>query len=208
SFPIEYQRHQQHFMSLQPVIEQEKEFLRIVVNRIVKLNPQVLLAEKGVSGMALEMLSASNIAVAYNVKPSVIEAGSRCAEADINSSRDMLALAVRVGYCDGFEVKTYVNNSYPGKKKSYIFLSGCTPSLGCTIALRGAPTQVLARMKSITEFMVYVVYNLKLETCLMRDEFIHIPSEASDLSSSSTSRQSADDSSKTPVNMGLGLVEE
>ena len=208
SFPIEYQRHQQHFMSLQPVIEQEKEFLRIVVNRIVKLNPQVLLAERGVSGMALEMLSASNIAVAYNVKPSVIEAVARCAEADIISSLDMLALPVRVGYCDGFEVKTYVNNSYPGKKKSYIFLSGCTPSLGCTIALRGAPTQALGKVKSITEFMVYVVYNLKLETCLMRDEFIHIPSEESDLSTQLSTPQATDESLKTSSNIGLGVFED
>lgn len=208
SFPIEYQRHQQHFMSLQPVIEQEKEFLRIVVNRIVKLNPQVLLAERGASGMALEMLSAANIAVAYNVKPSVIEAVARCAEADIISSLDMLALPVRVGYCDGFEVKTYVNNSYQGKKKSYIFLSGCAPSLGCTIALRGAPTQALANVKRITEFMVYVVYNLKLETCLMRDEFIHIPKEESELPTPLSTRQGTDDSLKTSSSMGLGLFED
>lgn len=208
SFPIEYQRHQQHFMSLQPVIEQEKEFLRIVVNRIVKLNPQVLLAERGVSGMALEMLSAANIAVAYNVKSSVIEAVARCAEADIISSLDMLALPVRVGYCGGFEVKTYVNNSYPGRKKSYIFLSGCTPTLGCTIALRGASTNVLAKVKRITEFMVYVVYNLKLETCLMRDEFIHIPSEETDLTSSQSTQQGTNESTKSSSNVGLGILED
>ena len=35
---------------------------------------------------------------------------------------------------------------------------------------------ILSKMKRITEFMVYVVYNLKLETCLMRDEFVLIPS--------------------------------
>lgn len=214
SFPIEYQRHQQHFMSLQPVIEQEKEFLRVVVNRIVKLNPQVLLAERGVSGMALEMLSAANIAVAYNVKPSVIEAVARCADADIISSLDMLALPVRVGYCDGFEVKTYVNNNYHRKKKSYIFLSGCAPALGCTIALRGATTQTLADVKRITEFMVYVVYNLKLETCLMRDEFINIPAEETDLSSStqsstqSSTRQVTEESMKSSSNIGLGLFED
>ncbi|SPO02289.1 related to phosphatidylinositol 4-phosphate 5-kinase [Cephalotrichum gorgonifer] len=205
SFPIEYQRHQQHFMSLQPVIEQEKEFLRIVVNRIVKLNPQVLLAEKGVSGMALELLSAANIAVAYNVKPSVIEAVARCAEADIISSIDMLALTVRVGYCDGFEVKTYVNHHHPGKKKSYIFLSGCTPSLGCTIALRGAPRQALASVKRITEFMVYVVYNLKLETCLMRDEFIHIPTEETGVTPPLGTRQATEDTLRPSASTGLGL---
>ncbi|WYZ44219.1 hypothetical protein EsH8_VII_000655 [Colletotrichum jinshuiense] len=187
SFPIEYQRHQQHFMSLQPVIEQEKEFLRIVVNRIINLRPQLLLCEKSVSGVALQYLSEANIAVAYNVKPSVIEAVSRCAETEIISSLDMLALQVQVGRSGGFEVKTYVNKNYPGKKKTYIFLSGCSEKLGCTIALRGDSTEVLSKMKKITEFMVYVVYNLKLETCLMRDEYIQLPAEPEESSSLASS---------------------
>jgi 1-phosphatidylinositol-3-phosphate 5-kinase len=177
TFPIEYQRHQQHFMSLQPVIEQEKEFLRVVVQRITNLRPQLLLAEKGVSGVALQYLSEANISVAYNVKHTVIEAVSRCAETEIISSLDMLALPVQVGRCAAFEVRTFVNNDYPGRKKSYIFLSGCKPDLGCTIALRGATNQLLAKVKHIMEFMVYVVYNLKLESSLLRDESIEPPDD-------------------------------
>ncbi|KAI1068395.1 hypothetical protein LB507_004426 [Fusarium sp. FIESC RH6] len=175
TFPIEYQRHQQHFMSLQPVIEQEKEFLRVVVQRITNLRPQVLLVEKSISGVALQYLSDANISVAYNVKHTVIEAVARCAETDIISSLDMLALPVQIGRCANFEVRTFVNNDYPGRKKSYIFLSGCTPELGCTIALRGANSTVLSKVKHIMEFMVYVVYNLKLESSLLRDESIELP---------------------------------
>lgn len=175
SFPIEYQRHQQqHFMSLQPVIEQEKEFLRMVVNRIVNLRPHVLLAHKSVSGVALQYLSEAGIAVAYNVKLAVIEAVSRCAKADIIETLDMLVLPTQVGQAGGFEVKTYVNNSFPGRKKTYIFISGCKKELGCTIALRGASTEVLDKMKSVTEFMIYVVYNLKLEAALLRDHFVYM----------------------------------
>ncbi|ODQ51198.1 hypothetical protein SAICODRAFT_67115 [Saitoella complicata NRRL Y-17804] len=33
----------------------------------------------------------------------------------------------------------------------------------------------LSKLKIITEFIAFVVYNLKLETCLMRDEFALIP---------------------------------
>ncbi|KAM7187947.1 putative phosphatidylinositol-4-phosphate 5-kinase [Naviculisporaceae sp. PSN 640] len=179
TFPIEYQRHpEQHFMSLQPVIEQEKEYLRMVVNRILNLEPQVLLLEKSISGVALQYLSEANVTVAYNVKPTVIEAVSRIVNMPIISSMDMLSLGgARVGTSQNFEVKTYVNNEFKGRKKSYIFISGCPKDRGCTIALRGASTQILAKMKKITEFMVYVVYNLKLESCLMRDEFVHVPPE-------------------------------
>ena len=178
TFPLEYQRHpEQHFMSLQPVIEQEKEYLRMVVNRILNLEPHVLLVEKSVAGLALQYLSEANIAVAYNVKPSVLEAVARIVNMPVISSMDMLSLGARVGVSESFEVKTFVNNEIRGKKKTYIFISGCPKDRGCTVALRGASTEILSRMKRITEFMVYVVYNLKLESCLMRDEFVQIPSE-------------------------------
>lgn len=175
SFPIEYQRHQQHhFMSLQPVIEQEREYLRMVVNRISNLRPHLLLAHKSVSGVALQYLCEAGIAVAYNVKLAVIEAVSRIAKADIVESLDMLVLPTQVGQAGGFEVKTYVNNDFPGRKKTYIFISGCKKELGCTIALRGATTETLRRMKRVTEFMIYVVYNLKLEAALLRDHFVYM----------------------------------
>ncbi|KAH6853591.1 hypothetical protein B0I37DRAFT_420571, partial [Chaetomium sp. MPI-CAGE-AT-0009] len=182
TFPLEYQRHpEQHFMSLQPVIEQEKEYLRMVVNRILNLEPHVLLVEKSVAGIALQYLSEANVAVAYNVKPSVLEAVARIVSMPVISSMDMLSLGVRVGMSESFEVKTFVNNEIRGKKKTYIFISGCPKDRGCTIALRGASSEVLSRMKRITEFMVYVIYNLKLESCLMRDEFVQIPNSEATL---------------------------
>ncbi|KAI1006713.1 1-phosphatidylinositol 3-phosphate 5-kinase [Podosphaera aphanis] len=176
SFPIEYVRQQHHFMSLEPVITQEKEYLRNMANRIASLRPQLLLVQKTVSGLALQYLSEANIAVAYNVKKSVIEAVSRCAQTEVISSIDILALKpVHIGKSAGFDLKTYVHDDIPCQKKTYVYLSGCSKELGCTIVLRGANMATLSKMKRITEFMVYVVYNLKLETCLMHDEFVHIP---------------------------------
>ncbi|KAI0539585.1 hypothetical protein GGR58DRAFT_512283 [Xylaria digitata] len=197
SFPIEYQRHQHHFMSLQPVIEQEREFLKQLVNRIIALRPQLLLTEKSVSGLALQFLSEAKIAVAYNVKPSVLSAVSRCLETEIISSVDMLALPptqFQTGKSTGFEVKTFVNEEIPGCKKTYIFLSSNQEELGCTIALRGAPTSTLGKLKHITEFMVYVVYNLKLESCLMRDSLIQPPT-IDDLSRNSIQQPSEENNS-------------
>ncbi|CAN8101057.1 unnamed protein product [Discula destructiva] len=192
SFPIEYQRHQQHhFMSLQPVIEQEKQYLRMVVSRIANLRPHLLLANKSVSGVALQYLNEAGIAVVFNVKLAVIEAVSRCAKADIIESLDMLVLPTQVGIAGGFEVKTYVNNDYPGRKKTYIFISGCKKELGCTIALRGATTDTLHRMKRVTEFMTYVVYNLKLEAALLRDHFVYMGTDASSMPTPTPSK--ADD---------------
>jgi 1-phosphatidylinositol-3-phosphate 5-kinase len=177
TFPIEYSRHQQQLMSLEPVIAQEREFLQNMINRIVALRPTLLLVENNVSGLALTLLAQANVATAYLVKPSVIEAVARCAQADIFSSIDKLALSnFRLGRCASLDVKTFVHGDIPGRKKTFMYLSGCQKELGCTIVLRGADMNTLARIKQITELMVYVVYNLKLETCLMRDEFVVIPS--------------------------------
>ena len=175
TFPLEYARHQQHFMSLEPVIRQEREFLQNLVNRIAALRPQLLLVERHVSGLALEFLEQANVATAYNVKISVLEAVARCCQTKIISSIDKLAIKpAQAGKCASFYLKTYL---YDGRKKTYMFLSGSAKELGCTIVLRGADVGTLKKIKSITEFMIYVVYNLKLETCLMKDEYARIPSD-------------------------------
>ena len=174
TFPLEYARHQQHFMSLEPVIRQEREYLQNLVHRIAALHPQLLLVQRNVSGLALEFLEQAHIATAYNVKASVLEAISRCCQTRIISSVDKLAIkSGQAGKCASFYLKTYVHS---GRKKTYMYLSGCPKDLGCTIVLRGGAEATLAHIKRITEFMIYVVYNLKLETCLMRDEFALIPS--------------------------------
>lgn len=172
AFPLEYARHQQHFMSLEPVIRQEREFLENLVGRIAALRPNLLLVEKNVSGLALELLEKANIATAYNVKSSVLEAVSRCTQTKIITSMDKLVTTPTGSECGSFDVRTHVFN---GRKKTYMYLSGCSKELGCTIVLRGGDNEALRSVKKITEFMAYVVYNLRLETCVMRDEFAQIP---------------------------------
>lgn len=185
TFAVEYARHQTHFMSLDPVIAQEKEYLKNLVDRIVALRPNVLLVQRNVAGLALGFLEEAGISVAYNVKETVLNAVARCTQSRPVSSVDQLADPSRLGHCGSFDVKTYVHRS---AKRNYIFLSGCQPDLGCTIALRGDEAKNLAKLKRITEFMCYVVYNLKLETCLMRDEFVLIP-----VSSNSVTEASSND---------------
>jgi 1-phosphatidylinositol-3-phosphate 5-kinase len=175
TFPVEYARYQTHFMSLGPVIAQEREYLRNLVKRILALNPHVLLVEKNVAGLALDLLAEANVAVAYNVKPSVLSAVSRCTQTRLITSVDKLNLdPSHVGKCASFDVKTYVHGTV---KKTYISITGCQKDLGCTVVLRGAEAEDLRRLKRISEFMCYVVYNLKLETCVMRDEYVHIPAK-------------------------------
>ncbi|RJE16943.1 1-phosphatidylinositol-3-phosphate 5-kinase, partial [Aspergillus sclerotialis] len=103
-------------MSLEPVIRQEREFLENLVSRIAALRPNLLLVEKNVSGLALELLEEANIATAYNVKSSVLEAVSRCTQTKVITSMDKLVTTPMNSQCGSFDVKTYV---YNGRKKTY-----------------------------------------------------------------------------------------
>ncbi|KAH4352472.1 1-phosphatidylinositol-3-phosphate 5-kinase [Parastagonospora nodorum] len=192
TFAIEYARHQTHFMSLEPVIAQEREYLRNLVSRIAALRPQVLLVERNVSGLALEFLEKEGIAVVYNVKAAVLHAVARCTQSRMISSVDKLAIDPNhLGRCGSFDVKTYLHKNI---RKTYVFLSGCQKDLGCTIVLRGAENEELVKLKRITEFMSYVVYNLRLETCLMRDEFIDTPTTS--ITGTLSSSQDEEDKAK------------
>ncbi|KAF9970864.1 1-phosphatidylinositol-3-phosphate 5-kinase [Actinomortierella ambigua] len=171
AFALEYQRVENHFISLKPVADQEEEYLHNLVARIVAFRPHVLVVEKTISRLALEMLLKNNVALIYNVKPEVCTAIAHCTGADIILSYDMLVKEPRLGKCGLFTVKTFVHELIPNKRRSYIFFQDCPKDLFCTLVLRGGSLETLNRIKKIVRLMVWVSYNLKLETSLMKDEF-------------------------------------
>ena len=176
TFPVEYHHSGMQLMSLDPMIAQGKEYIHNLVMRIVSHKPSVLVIGSTVSGIALDYLLQYGVSTLYNVKPSVIEALSRCCEADIISSIDKLSSNPELGSCGQFSVRTSVHDLIPGHKKTLVYLNGCPEELGCTVVLRGADMQTLSRIKRVLDFMIYVAYNLKLETSLMYDNMINIPS--------------------------------
>ncbi|KAG5357463.1 1-phosphatidylinositol 3-phosphate 5-kinase fab1 [Yarrowia sp. C11] len=171
TFPVEYARPDGvHVISINPVVAQEKEFLKKLVKRIIALRPSVIVSSSSVAGFALQLLSKSGIAVVHNVKDTAIQRVSRYTGADVCVSKDQLAHP-RLGHCELFSARQYVSE---GVRKSYIIFSGCPREMGCTIVLRGPDEEAL---KLVVEFMVYVVFNLKLETSLLRDQLAMIPNK-------------------------------
>ncbi|KAN0060472.1 Mitochondrial distribution and morphology protein 12 [Thecaphora frezii] len=183
-FPLDYHRGSNQFMSLEPLMAQEHEFIRILVARMVALRPQIVVVEKTVSRLALDLLERAGVVVVWSVKPSAIEAISRCTQADIITSIDRLALEPRLGRCHYFSVETFEHSAFPELRKSFMRFEGTPKDLGCTIVLRGADGETLSRIKRILELMVFVAYNLRLEEHVMRDEgaamdTIYLPSTRS-----------------------------
>jgi 1-phosphatidylinositol-3-phosphate 5-kinase len=197
TFPVEYHHSEMQLMSLDPMIAQGKEYIHNLVMRIVSHKPSVLVIGNTVSGIALDYLLQYGVATLYNVKASVIEALSRCCEADIISSIDKLSSNPELGSCGQFSVRTSVHDLIPGQKKTLVYLQGCPEELGCTVVLRGADMRTLSKIKRILDFMIYVAYNLRLETSLMVDNMINVPSNTDGPETYDTSDEEPQDSDST-----------
>ncbi|KAI8336116.1 hypothetical protein BC941DRAFT_398005 [Chlamydoabsidia padenii] len=172
-FSLDYSRVEMgnQLLSIKPVISQEREHISKLVGRIIALRPSLLLVKSTVSRLALEILLEANIPVVHNVKYSVIEAVARCTQASVVTSVDKLQGDLFFGRCGSFEIRTYLHEWIPHRRKTLLIFGDCAPELGGTIVLRGGTEDTLQTIKSVMDFMVFVVHNLKLETALLRDSF-------------------------------------
>ena len=128
-------------------------------------------------------MQAHGITLVMNVKPSVMERVARCTQAELVSSIDAQLKKPVLGMCHNFYVRSY---PIPGKDKTktMMFFDGCATHLGCTVILRGATNPELKRVKRIMYFMIFAVYNWKLERSFLMDEHALVPplpSESFDL---------------------------
>jgi 1-phosphatidylinositol-3-phosphate 5-kinase len=175
TFPLDYHRVETQFMSLDPILKQERDYLRLLTKRIVDLRPHIVLVERFVSRIALDFLYEANIVVARGVKFSAIHQVARCTHADIIASMDRLALEPRLGRCADFRVQTFEHELIPGRRKTYMRFEGTHNGFGGTIILRGGDMSTLHEVKVIADFMALVAYHLKNEAFLYGDEFHMLP---------------------------------
>ncbi|KZT04073.1 uncharacterized protein LAESUDRAFT_738031 [Laetiporus sulphureus 93-53] len=169
TFSMEFHRVEGQYMHFGQILQQEKDYLNNLATRISALRPHVVLAEKSVSGLALDALAKHKIAVVRIVKPSAIAFVARMTQGDVFSSMDKLALELHLGHCTGFRIQMFNHPLIPGHRKTYMHLGGCNLEMGCTIMLRGA------REKKVTHFLAFIVCNLQLEPHLWKDCVITLP---------------------------------
>jgi hypothetical protein len=85
---IEFTRKENTIASLDTLLQQENEFLQILVQKITKVKPDVLMVGKYVSRKAQELLLQTNIVLLQNVKPELLDRVARQTGATILSSTD------------------------------------------------------------------------------------------------------------------------
>lgn len=209
SSSISYQRVENKFSSLDPILMQEFEYLKNTIGKLTVFKPNILLVEKTVSRLAQEMLLALGITVVLNVKTSVMERIARGTQAAIVSTVDAHLGRPQLGSCEKFYVKSYPLNG--GRSKTLMFFDGCPENLGCTILLRGGSGSELKKVKQVVQFMIYAAYNWHLERSFLMDEFAFLPStgmtyaDAKELDEESKSKSGEEDSNKSEGEILSGM---
>lgn len=248
---IEFTRTENRIASLDTLLEQEEKYLEILVGKILKLKPDVLLVGRSVSRKAQELLLRAKVVLLQHVKSSLMRRISRQTGATVISSTDHIMNqfgANVLGKCRRFRLvtfrdnETWVDGDEPSSSRAlvvrdnsneqppqtqnrrsiqamlqdqslknyerqavlaanmlgenvldgteavkcglakrtvaqtFVMLEGCPKHLGCTVVLRGASRAALKQVKRVFRFLVSVAYNLKLETCYLRERCARLPS--------------------------------
>ncbi|XP_024081526.1 1-phosphatidylinositol 3-phosphate 5-kinase isoform X2 [Cimex lectularius] len=172
---IMYQRVEGKYLSLEPAIMQEHDYLQRAVSKIVDLGPNLVIVGKSVTRLAQEMLYSKGISLVINAKPALLERLSRFTGADILGSVDAHLGSPRLGTCKLFCLRTFMTESK--RQKTLMVFEGCPyPELGCTVLLRGGLIQELTKVKKAIASLIFAYYNARLEVSYHMDAGAVVPS--------------------------------
>ncbi|GMH20328.1 hypothetical protein Nepgr_022169 [Nepenthes gracilis] len=177
---LEYQGVPDQLASFNMLLEEEMNYIKVIVSKIEAHRPNVILVEKSVSPYAQEYLLAKEISLVLNVKRPLLERIARCTGAFITPSVDNLP-AAQIGHCELFRVEKVTeeldtsHQFHKRPKKTLMLFEGCPRRLGCTILLKGSCREELKKVKHVIQYAVFAAYHLSLETCFLADEGATLP---------------------------------
>ena len=166
---IEFQRKEDQLSSFDTLMLQEQEYLKNLIERVKKFQPDIILVQKSVSRFALEILHQHGIVVVVNIKPSVMSRVARSTQGDLLSSLDQLFFDIKLGTCGHFHVRTFTLPD--GVRKTLMYFDECEPKLGGVIILQGAEHHELKHVKRVVLLGLQIAHNMRLESSFLADEF-------------------------------------
>uniref|UniRef100_A0A915E6H5 Uncharacterized protein n=1 Tax=Ditylenchus dipsaci TaxID=166011 RepID=A0A915E6H5_9BILA len=158
---ISYERVVEKLSSLEPIMLQEQEYLKIQVDRITSRKVSLLLVENSVASTASEMLLKEGIALATNIKHKVMERVALATNSDIITSLDTQFLQPRIGFVPDFSQRQFTK--VDGSDKKILVLDNCLGNFGATILLYGSSSKELISAKRVLKFLLLSRYSSELE---------------------------------------------
>ncbi len=173
---VEFSRPDWKFVTFEVLQVQERDFLRILVDRIASLKPDILITSESVSSIALEFLMELGITCVSRVAQSALERLSRFTGASIVPNLSDIPTAVVGQYCEVMRSESLVTLC---GKRSFLIFDVCPPKRGGTIVLRGADLQMLHALKAVLLFAISTAYHLRLEDAFLDELSLHSLESAS-----------------------------
>ncbi|KAL7555127.1 hypothetical protein ACHAWF_018762, partial [Thalassiosira exigua] len=161
---IEYTRTEK-VASLDTLLEQEERYMEILVTKIFKLKPHVLIVGKSVCRKAQELLLRADIALLQYVKPTLMTRIARQTGATVLSTIDHVAMnSTILGFCRRFRLVSFRDNDVwvdgkdasanipPNQKSVPVLLSQDIPNheRQAALAARKLGEKVLDGMEAVT----------------------------------------------------------
>lgn len=174
TFAIEYDQNiigEPTFTSLDSVIAQQDEYLKKLTDRIIHLNPSIIVSSNSINFLVLKRLAENGISASPNCKPTNLFRLAKFTNATIITSIDMLVRNPVLGKCDMFQQRYFQVGDL---LKSYFFFTGCNSKVGLTILLRGPNLDVLKRVKEFLPLMMCAFINTNLESSYLRDKYMKL----------------------------------
>jgi len=187
SSAIEFLREKNRISSLDTLLEQEQQYMELVVRKIASVGVDLLLVGNAVSRIAQQLLWDANISLVINVSMPLLERVSRLTGAFILPTTDHITKRSDPrGTCSLWELRTFSTklseaqnaeqlgstiaiNDRGVNKKTLMFFEGCPPQLGGSICLRGSSPTTLRQMERILTKLITAAYTLIQENAIFYD---------------------------------------
>uniref|UniRef100_A0A7N8Y9S7 T-complex protein 1 subunit gamma n=1 Tax=Mastacembelus armatus TaxID=205130 RepID=A0A7N8Y9S7_9TELE len=142
------------------ILQMEEEYIQQICEDIIRLKPDLVFTEKGISDLAQHYLMKANISAIRRVRKTDNNRIARACGARIVSRTDELR-EEDVGTGAGlFEVKK-IGDEY------FTFVTECKDPKACTILLRGASKEILAEVERNLQDAMQVCRNVLLDPFLL-----------------------------------------
>merc|ERR1719454_2514987 len=142
------------------LLMQEEEEIKKVCEDIIKVKPDVVITEKGVSDIAQHFLLKANISVIRRIRKTDNKRVARVTGAQICNRTEELSENVIGTMCGLFEVKKIA-------EEYFTYMIQCRDPKACSVVLRGASRDVLNEMERNLHDAFAVARNIILEPKLL-----------------------------------------
>mmetsp|Transcript_115463 Transcript_115463/g.367195 ORF Transcript_115463/g.367195 Transcript_115463/m.367195 type:complete len:556 (+) Transcript_115463:106-1773(+) len=138
------------------LLQQEEDEMKKVCEDIIKVKPDLVITEKGVSDLAQHFLLKANISVIRRIRKTDNNRIARVTGASICNRTEELTEASVGSKCGLFQIKK-IGDEY------FTFMTECEDPKACTVILRGASRDVLNEMERNLQDAFCVARNIILE---------------------------------------------